>query len=93
MGDEGGLSAVYEIEIDLRGETLIYHEADRGRRATIVCTFGAEPWLSPRTLSDWFHPAERRHVAMGAERAALVARIARHAQSRLGLSRLQVEDD
>jgi hypothetical protein len=86
-----GLSPRYEVEIDLRGETLIYRED--GRRATVICTFGPEPWLSPRTLSDWFHPEERRHVPMSAEeRAALVERIARHARTRLGLRDLQVEE-
>lgn len=88
----GDPNAGYRIEMDLRGETLVYHEPGAGRRAAVICTFGRDPCLSPRTLEDWWYPAERRAQAMtGAEREAVLARIITHARTRLGLSALRVE--
>ena len=68
----------HTLELDLRGEMLTWREADRV--ATIICTFGGDPCLVPRTLDGWWYPRERRSVPMTpAERAALVERIADHA--------------
>ena len=90
--DDSGLDPRYEVEIDLRGETLIYREPARGRQASVICTFGPEPWLLPRTLDGWWHPAEARRSAMtDAERAALIPRLAAHARGPLGLRGLQIE--
>ncbi len=87
------LDAIYEIEMDLPGETLIYREPTRGRHSSVICTFGGRPILSPRTLGDWWYPAERRREAMDdGTRAALIARIAAHARGRLGLSGLEIEE-
>lgn len=92
MGDVG-LDAIYEIEMDLRGETLIYREPGRGRHVSVICTFGPRPILSPRTLGDWWYPAAHRREDMDAgTREALIARIAAHARSRLGLSALEIEE-
>lgn len=80
----------FTVEMDLRGETLIYRED--ARVATVICTFGDRPSLSPRTLDGWWYPAERRAEPMTpAERRALVARLADHCRSRLGLSGLTIE--
>jgi hypothetical protein len=81
----------FNIEIDLRGETLICSEGNR--RATIICTFGGDPCLVPRTLSGWWYPDERREEAMSEDEAAvLVARIADYCRNRFGMSRLRIED-
>lgn len=89
---EAELDTFYEIEIDLRGETLIYREPARGRRTAVIYTFGARPILLPRTLENWWYPATLRSAPMSpAIRAALVDRIVQHARNRLGISALEVE--
>lgn len=82
----------YTVDIDLRGETLTYREP--GREATVICTFGGDPCIAPRTLSGWWYPAERRSEAMAEEeRATLIARIADYCRSRHGMSRLRFEGE
>lgn len=78
------------IEIDLPGETLTCRQGDRV--ATIICTFGGDPCLVPRTLEGWWIPAERRAEPMSeAERADLLARIEDHCRHVFGMSRLTIE--
>ena len=80
----------FTIELDLRGEMLTYRET--GRVATIICTFGGDPCLVPRTLDGWLYPADRRRVPLSPEeRAVLLARIADHCRHRLGMSNLTLE--
>lgn len=82
----------YTVDVDVRGETLTYREP--GREATVICTFGGDPCIVPRTLSGWWYPAERRSEAMAEdERARLIARIADHCRSRHGMSRLRFEEE
>lgn len=84
------LPPTFTLEIDLRGETLIYREADR--KATVVCTFGSYPCIVPRTLSGWWYPADRREVPMNAdEGAGLIERIANHCRGHFGMSDLRIE--
>ncbi|MBR0681608.1 hypothetical protein GXW74_14015 [Roseomonas eburnea] len=79
------------VEIDRRGEMLTCREGDRV--ATIICTFGPEPRLVPRTLEGWWVPAESRSVPIAPEeRARLVARIAEHCRRHLGMHGLAIED-
>ncbi|QQS11620.1 MAG: hypothetical protein IPK81_18915 [Rhodospirillales bacterium] len=82
----------FTVEVDPRGEMLIYREADR--RATVVCTFTGDPRIAPRTLDGWWHPAERRTSPMTPEEArVLIDRIADHCRRHLGMPRLTVEKD
>lgn len=84
------LPPAFTVELDLRGEMLTYREANRS--ATIICTFGGDPCLVPRTLDGWWYPQERRTVPLSAdERTVLLARIADHCRHRLGMSRLSIE--
>ena len=84
--------ARFTVEIDLRGETLIYRE--EGRKATVICTFGGDPCLVPRTLSGWWHDADRREEPMSHEESALlIARIADHCRNHLGMSKLTIEGE
>lgn len=83
-------SATFTVEIDLRGETLIYREANR--RATVICTFGGDPCIVPRTLSGWWYPADRREVPMTEEEGAeLIRTIGDHCRSHFGMSNLTIE--
>ena len=87
------LAPDFVVTVDLRGETLIYEEPSRHRRTQVICTFGPEPVLSPRTLGSWWFPDERRSQALTeAEHSALIARLFGHARSRLGLAALRIED-
>lgn len=82
----------FTIDVDIRGETLTYREA--GRRATVVCAFGGDPRIVPRTLDGWWHPDEGRASPMTPEEARiLIERIAAHCRHRLGMSRLTVEEE
>lgn len=86
------LAADFRVTIDLRGETLIYEEPSRRRRTRVICTFGADPVLSPRTLDPWWFPEDRRSLALTeAERAALIDRLCGHARGPLGLTHLRIE--
>lgn len=88
------LSERYDIAMDLPGETLIYTEPEPCRRATIICTFGRPPCLSPRTLSAWWHPMERKEEAMtGDEARLLIERIVEHCRSRFGMSDIRIEGE
>lgn len=88
------LSVHYDIAMDLPGETLVYTETEPCRKATIICTFGRPPCLSPRTLSAWWYPRDRREMPMtGDEARLLIARIAEHCRSRLGMPELRIEDE
>jgi hypothetical protein len=85
-----GLPPPYTLELDLRGEMLTWREAERV--ATIICTFGGDPCLVPRTLEGWWYPRERRSVPMTPEeRTALLGRIAAHCRQVFGMSRLTIE--
>lgn len=78
------------VEIDYRGETLIYHEHDR--RADVSCTFNRKPVIAPRTLSGWWYPAERRSAAMtAAEQEQVIERMVA-ALRRQGMSDIRFED-
>jgi hypothetical protein len=82
----------YHVDVDVRGETLTYREP--GREATVICTFGGDPCIAPRTLSGWWYPAEQRSETMAEEeRARLIARIAEYCRSRHGMSRLRFEGE
>jgi hypothetical protein len=82
----------YSVEIDLRGETLTYVEGDR--RATVICGFGGDPTIAPRTLSAWWYPQERREMAMTeAEAEAVMARIVSYCRGRHGMRNLRIEDE
>jgi hypothetical protein len=82
----------YTVDVDVRGETLIYREPDR--EATVICTFGGDPCIAPRTLSGWWYPAERRSEAMAdQEKERLIARIADYCRIRHGMSRLRFEGE
>lgn len=79
------------LEIDHRGELITYTE--QGRVATVICTFGDPPRLVVRTLTDWWHPAERRRIPMTPEeRAGVIARILDRCRRRHGLPRIACED-
>ncbi|MCW5770513.1 MAG: hypothetical protein KIT16_02670 [Rhodospirillaceae bacterium] len=80
----------FTVDVDVRGETLTYREP--GREATVICTFGGDPCIVPRTLSGWWYPAERRSAAMtDEEKERLIVRIADHCRGRLGMARLAIE--
>ena len=65
----------YRVVVDRPGETLTYLEPTRS--AQIICTFGAEPCILGRTLSDWWYPELNKSQPMTVEEKQLVlARIA-----------------
>jgi hypothetical protein len=79
------------LEIDRRGEMITYTE--QGRLATVICSFGDPPRLIVRTLTDWWHPEERRSVPMTREeREGVLARILDRCRWRHGMSRIERED-
>ncbi|MEO6002766.1 MAG: hypothetical protein ABIZ04_06795 [Opitutus sp.] len=80
----------YRVEVDRRGETLTYLEATRS--AKIICTFGAEPCILGRTLSDWWYPGTNKTETMTVEEKQLVlARIADECRVRHGMTDLVYE--
>ncbi len=79
------------LEIDRRGEMITYRED--GRLATVICTFGDPPCLVVRSLTEWWHPEERRSVPMTAEeREAVIRRILDRCRWRHGLPTIARED-
>ena len=86
------LPLLYSVEIDFRGETLTYVEADR--RASVICGFGGVPTIAPRTLSGWWYSGERRDVAMTeSEAEAVLERIVGYCRSLHGMSNLRIEGE
>jgi hypothetical protein len=64
----------HSVEIDYRGEMLIYREHDR--RADVICTFNPKPVIVLRTLTGWWYPAARRSAALTAdERREVIERM------------------
>ena len=64
----------FTVEIDYRGEMLIYREAER--QADVICTWGRRPTIARRTLSGWWYPAETRSQPMEeGERETVLGRI------------------
>jgi hypothetical protein len=80
------------VEVDHRGEMLIYREARRS--ADVICTFCGRPCIVSRTLSGWWYPAEQRSEPMtpGA-RVQVLERIADYCRGRLGMANLRFEGD
>jgi hypothetical protein len=77
------------LELDIRGETLIYHLD--GARCSVQWFHSAGHEIHRSTLSEWFESATRRTTPMDAEEAALVfARIVALAAPRLGTSDITI---
>jgi len=80
----------HSVEIDYRGEMLIYREPDR--RCDVICTWGSRPIIARRSLSGWWYPAEQRSQAMTeAEQAMVLDRLVEHFR-RQGMARVDFED-
>jgi hypothetical protein len=78
------------VEIDYRGEMLIYREHDR--RADLSCSFNRKPVIARRTLTGWWYPAERRSEAMtAAEQGQVMDRMVA-ALHRAGMSDVRFEE-
>jgi hypothetical protein len=77
------------LELDIRGETLIYHLG--GSRCSVQWFHTAGHQIHRSTLTDWFDPVVRRTTPMDAEEAELVfARIVSLAGPRLGTSAITI---
>jgi hypothetical protein len=77
------------LELDIRGETLIYHLA--GSRCSVDWCHSAGHQLYRSSLTAWFDPATRRTTPMDAEEAELVfARIVVLARPQLGTSDITI---
>lgn len=71
------------VEMDVRGETLILHEADR--RCDIVWTWSRGNILYRSSLSTWWYPAEQRSQAMtDAEKERVLERLMDYARIHIG---------
>ena len=78
----------YAIEIDYRGEMLIYREP--GRQANMTCTWGPHPILMRSSLVGWQCPAAGRPMTTG-ERQRVLDRFIAHLQQQ-GMVRIEFED-
>lgn len=78
------------IEMDLRGEMLLYREDERC--TDIIWTWNGGHRLHPDTLTQWWYPATRRSVPLtGTEKAALMQRFLAYARSFISAS-IEVAD-
>jgi hypothetical protein len=77
------------LELDIRGETLIYHLA--GSRCSVEWYHSAGHQIYRSSLTAWFDPATRRTTPMDAEEAELVfERIVALARPPLGTSAITI---
>jgi hypothetical protein len=78
------------LELDIRGETIIYHAGPR--RATIEWTYTRGHRLYRDSLQEWFDPDARVVIPMGEEEVGRVlARILELAPAVLGTTKIEVE--
>jgi hypothetical protein len=80
----------YTVEVDYRGEMLTYCEPTRS--AHVICTFGEDPQLVPRTLSSWFYPTGPRVEKMRPEeKEKILSRIADYCRKHHGMTNFTFE--
>ncbi len=79
------------LEMDIRGETLVYHRDGRTAYLTWTYTQGHRVYRS--SLREWAGPGPGQSTALaGEEREAVLQRIVQLAQGRLGLSDIRIEE-
>lgn len=79
------------LEMDIRGETLVYHRD--GRTAYLAWTYTQGHRVYRSSLREWAGPESGKTAPLaGEEREAVLHRIIQLAQGRLGLSDIRIED-
>ncbi len=79
------------LEMDIRGETLVYHRA--GRTAYLAWTYTQGHRVYRSSLREWAGPEPGQTAPLTVEeREAVLQRIIQLAQGRLGLSDVRIED-
>ncbi len=79
------------LEMDIRGETLVYHRG--GRTAYLSWTYTDGHRVYRSSLREWAGPGSGERAALaGPEREAVLQRIVQLARGRLGLSDILVEE-
>ncbi|RYG67247.1 hypothetical protein EON77_16665, partial [bacterium] len=80
-----GLSDVYEIESEMRGETIHYVESTRRASMQFFWTRGYQ--IHADTITSWWYPAQKRSVPVTPqERIDIVARVVEYASRVQGVS-------
>ncbi|MBK6422233.1 MAG: hypothetical protein IPF77_08425 [Gemmatimonadetes bacterium] len=79
------------LEMDIRGETLVYHR--EGRTAHLAWTYTQGHRVYRSSLREWVGPGRGVTKPLTSdEREAVLQRIVRLAQGHLGLSNIQIEE-
>ncbi len=80
----------HTVEVDYRGEMLIYREPNRS--TDVACIFQGQPRILSHTLSGWWYPGERRAERMSREeRTTTLGRIAEYCRRHHGMPHLAIE--
>lgn len=86
-----GRAVEERLEMDIRGETLVYHRD--GRTAYLAWTYTDGHRVYRSSLREWAGPEPGQHAAIAdEEREAVLRRIVQLAQGRLGLSDIRIEE-
>lgn len=79
------------IELDIRGETILYYA--EGRRTSVTWTYTRGHHLYRSSLEEWFDPETRRLTPIGTEEGdRILARIAELARPKLGTANVIISD-